>query len=131
MVEYLKQSGMCALRCNRVYSLVLDLCLQSGEWSRGTVQLLIKRIGESLRVVAICLFVTAVAAFPHGRRGGEVPIELVVLGAAFVERGVASLPDISDRFGPLAGTSVLLILSVVVLLYRLRIHRPVWRRVAT
>lgn len=102
--------------------------LRNGELSRDSLQLLIKRVGEGLRVAAICLFVTAVAAFPHGRRGGEVPIELVVLGAAFLERGVASLPDISDRFGPLAGTCALLLLSVIVLLYRLRVHRPVWRR---
>lgn len=102
--------------------------LSTGVWNGEVVNLLSKRLGEALRVVAICVFVTALAAFPHGRRGRELPLELVVLGAAFLERGVASTPDIAGRYGPLAGTSVLLVASALALLFRLRVHRPVWRR---
>ncbi len=105
--------------------------ISSGSWDANVVSVLIKRLGEALRVVAICVFVAALAAFPHGRRGGEVPLELVVLGAAFLERGVASLPFIADRFGPMSGTTLLLAVSTVILLYRLRIHAPVFRRVST
>lgn len=100
----------------------------TGAWNSEVAALLGKRLGEALRVVAICLFVTALAAFPHGRRGRELPLELVVLGAAFLERGVASLPDIAGRFGAQAGTGVLLAASAIALLLRLRVYAPVWRR---
>lgn len=109
------------------YELVSD-AISSGNWSNGLTQTLIKRVGEAWRVIAICIFVTALAAFPHGRRGQEIPLELVVLGAAFLERGVASLPGIADVNGPLAGTTLLLVVSLAVLLYRLRVFAPVWRR---
>lgn len=105
--------------------------LATGSWSGDVLALLSKRLGEAVRVIAICVFVTALAAFPHGRRGREMPLELVVLGAAFLERGVASLPMIIDRYGALAGTSVLLAASLIALLYRLRVHAPVWRRAAS
>lgn len=104
--------------------------LATGQWSSEVVRILVKRFGEGLRVIAICVFVTALAAFPHGRRGGELPIELMVLGAAFLERGVASLPQITESYGTLAGSWALLIVSGLALLYRLRVHRPVWRRTA-
>lgn len=101
--------------------------LSTGVWNNEVVALLGKRLGEILRVVAICCFVTVLAAFPHGRRGREVPLELVVLGAAFLERGVGSIPSISGQYGALAGASLLLAVSAVALLYRLRVHAPVWR----
>lgn len=110
---------------------LVNIALASGQWSPEILRILVKRLGEGLRVVAICLFVAALAAFPHGRRSGDVPIELLVLGAAFLERGVASLPQISESYGTLAGTWTLLIASGIALLYRLRVYRPVWRRVET
>src|SRR5690606_15728955 len=98
--------------------------MAAGNWDGDTLALLGKRLGEVLRVVAICCFVTALAAFPHGRRGTEIPLELVVLGAAFLERGVGSMPSIAGQYGALAGASVLLIVSAIALLYRLRVHAP-------
>lgn len=103
--------------------------LSTGIWNPDVLVLLGKRLGEAVRIVAICLFVTAIAAFPHGRRGREIPLELVVLGAAFLERGVTSMPSMG-QYGPLAGTSVLMALSAIALLYRLRVHAPVRRGVA-
>lgn len=108
----------------------LDLIAEAvsrGVWKQDVLSLLGRRLGEVLRVIAICCFVTALAAFPHGRRGREIPLELVVLGAAFLERGVGSLPSIAGQYGALAGASVLLVLSAVVLLYRLRVHAPLSR----
>lgn len=110
----------------------LDLIAEAastGNWHSDLIALLSKRLGEALRVVAICVFVTAIAAFPHGRRGSEIPLELLVLGAAFLERGVASLPSIAGQYGPLAGTSLLLAASSIALLLRLRVYAPVRRGV--
>jgi lipopolysaccharide export system permease protein len=109
------------------FSLVAE-ALSSGVWNSEVLALLGKRLGEAVRVLAICVFVTAIAAFPHSRRGREIPLELVVLGAAFLERGVASMP-VAGQSGPLVGTSALLALSTVALLYRLRVHAPVRREV--
>lgn len=111
------------------YDIVAE-AVATGTSDNAVISLLIKRLGEAVRVVAICVFVTALAAFPHGRRNGEIPLELVVLGAAFLERGVASLPGIADRFGPMAGTTLLLAGSALVLLFRLRVYAPVYRRAA-
>lgn len=99
----------------------------TGSWSPDVLSLLGKRLGEALRVVAICVFVAAIAAFPHGRRGREMPLELVVLGAAFLERGVTSFPGVTEYVGSLGGTAALLALSTVALLFRLRVHAPVWQ----
>jgi lipopolysaccharide export system permease protein len=104
--------------------------LATGLWTPEVLAILGKRLGEALRVVAICVFVAAIAAFPHGRRGREMPLELVVLGAAFLERGVTSFPGVTEYVGSLGGTTVLLALSAVALLFRLRVHAPVWRRAA-
>ncbi len=101
--------------------------LSTGVWNPDVVSILGKRLGEVLRVIAICVFVTVLAGFPHGRRGREFPLELLVLGVAFLERGVGSIPAIAGQYGALAGASILLVLSAIALLYRLRVHAPVWR----
>lgn len=101
--------------------------LASGSWSPDVLSLLSKRLGEALRVVAICIFVAAIAAFPHGRRGREMPLELVVLGAAFLERGLTSFPGVSEVVGSMGGTAALLVASSIALLIRLRVYAPVWR----
>ena len=101
--------------------------ISTGIWNADVVSILGKRLGEILRVIAICAFVTVLAAFPHGRRGREMPLELVVLGVAFLERGVGSIPSIAGQYGALAGASILLAVSAIALLYRLRVHAPVRR----
>jgi lipopolysaccharide export system permease protein len=98
----------------------------SGDWGNAETQLW-KRFGEGLRVIAICLFVAALGTFPHGRRGRNLPIELIVLGAAFFERGVSSNLYVPTPYGPLIGTFVLGGLSAVLLLTRLRVFAPVRR----
>jgi len=93
--------------------------------ARDTLQ---RRNVEALRVAAICLFVAAVAAFPSGRRREPLlPVELTVLAAAFVERGISSLVKF-QIFGFTASTVLLLVASIVLLLIRLRVFLPVRRR---
>ena len=113
----------------------LDLvarALATGTWDGETIRHLAKRLGESLRVIAICLFVAALAAFPHGRRTRrEVPLELVVLGAAFIERGVSSSLIPPGPLDPVPGAFLLAAISLVVLIVRLRVFAPVKMRAAT
>lgn len=106
--------------------------LASGNWDHALIRQLANRTGEAIRVIALCLFVAAVAAFPHGRRAGrEVPIELVVLGTAFLERGLSSNLIPPGPLDPVSGAFVLGGLSLAVLLMRLRILAPVPRAAST
>lgn len=102
-----------------------------GRLDPGIADQLGARTGEGFRVLALCLMVAAIAGFPHGRRGNrEFPIEMVVLGVAFLERavtGVITLPT----FGLPTGSLVILAASVLVLGVRLTAPRPVVPRGAT
>lgn len=78
------------------------------------------RFGEGFRVIEICLFVAALAAFPSGRRGREFPTEVLVLLAAFVERAVSGnlpspIPYIAN-----SGSVYLAALSLGIIAWRLR-----------
>ena len=81
-------------------------------------------------MIAICLFVAGLAAFPSGRRSeGRLPIEVVVLAAAFAERGISTYLPGTGLFAPAAGSMLLLIVALVILAFRLRIFAPVVREV--
>lgn len=102
--------------------------LAAGPLDADASDTLRRRNVEALRVAAICLFVAAVAAFPSGRRREPlVPIEMTVLAAAFVERGIGSLLKV-QLVGFTASTLLLLVVGAVILLIRLRVFRPVRRR---
>jgi lipopolysaccharide export system permease protein len=97
----------------------------AGGLSRTEVRALIRRSAEGLRVIAICLFVAALVAFPSGnRRRIDVPIELTVLGAAFVERGITSYLPLPAPYNLASGALVLGLAGLVVLLVRLRVFVP-------
>lgn len=100
--------------------------LATGIWDQDVVRHLAKRMGEGVRVLAICLFVAAIAAFPHGRRGRrEIPLELVVLGTAFIERGVSSNLVPPGPLDPVGGAILLAAFSIAVLVVRLKVFAPV------
>jgi lipopolysaccharide export system permease protein len=105
----------------------LDLvqnALAAGYFDFGTLQQLGGRFGEGLRVLAICLMVAALAAFPHGRRNAyEVPIEIMVILAAFAERAVSVNVPLGTPLLPFSGPLFLGAASVLVLSWRMRPRR--------
>lgn len=108
---------------------LVSMALAEGQWSRATLNTLYKRSGEGLRAFAIVLFAGALAAFPTGkRRRFEIPIEIIVLGAAFLERAVSAYVPASGwlQLGP--GAILLIALALVILSFRLKLLRPVRRR---
>ena len=73
----------------------------------------------------MCLFVAALAMFPRGSRvGGRVPIEVVVLGAAFLERSVGFYLPAPDPFGPFTGPFLLLGAALLIFIVRFRVFVP-------
>lgn len=102
--------------------------METGEWTRDMLKDLIGRTIEGLRVVALCLFVTAIAAFPSGRRKDpKLPIELTVLLVAFVERGISTYPPSSGLLAPATGCVALIAVSLVILILRMRALAPMPR----
>jgi lipopolysaccharide export system permease protein len=85
-------------------------------------RVLVNRSNETLRGIAMVLFVAGLAAFPSGRRGGpRVPVELAVMGAAFIERGIASYLPAPAPWGGVSGALLLAAVGAVVLLARLHL----------
>ena len=101
---------------------LLANALESGEWPIEAVQELSNRTIEGLRVIALCLFVAAIAAFPSGRRRDPIlPIEIIVLVVAFIERGISTYAPGNGVFAPATGSVVLLALATIILIFRLRV----------
>jgi len=99
--------------------------LEEGDWSTDTLRLIAERTAEGLRVLALCLFVAAVCAFPSGRRREPlVPIEVSVLGVVLLERVIASYAPISGWPRAGAGIALLILVTVPILLIRLRAFSP-------
>lgn len=104
---------------------ILAKAMSGKNLTRAEERVLVRRTIEGLRVLAICLFVAALAAFPNGnRRRFALPIELVVLGAAFAERGVTFYLKLPSPIDLAAGPTVLLGISLVILAIRLRVFVP-------
>jgi lipopolysaccharide export system permease protein len=99
--------------------------LSGKDLTKAEQRALVRRSVEGLRVLAICLFVASLAAFPTGnRRRVAAPIELVALGAAFVERGITSYLKLPSPIDLTAGPLFLLVLGLVILAIRFRVFVP-------
>jgi lipopolysaccharide export system permease protein len=95
------------------------------------VEALTRRSVEGFRVLAMCLFVASLAMFPTGnRRRFGLPLEIVVLAAAFIERGITSYARVPEPYDLASGPVALTIAALVVLAVRLRVLLPVRRRAA-
>ena len=93
--------------------------------SRSETSVLIRRTVEGARVLALCLFIAALAMFPTGnRRRFVAPIELVALGAAFIERGVTAYVPLPSPIDLAAGPLLLTLVALVILTIRLRLLVP-------
>ncbi|WEJ57428.1 LptF/LptG family permease [Devosia sp. FJ2-5-3] len=100
---------------------LLSEAAATGQLSEPAMQRLLDRSAEALRVIAICLFALAIAAFPSGRRARiPVPLEAVVMLVAFGERGIGTYSPL----GVGTGAVVLIVLSGGILAYRLWPRRP-------
>jgi lipopolysaccharide export system permease protein len=93
--------------------------IASGTWSEDLGKRLIRRTAEGVRLIAVGLLVAAVAGFPSGRRGREVPIEIVVFGAAFLERIVSSYLPGSGWLQVGTGSMLLAAIAAAILIIRL------------
>ena len=89
-----------------------------------------ERTADGLRVLALCLFVAAISAFPSGRRREPVlPVEIAVLGIVLLERAVTSYAPVAGWARETSGVITLILLSTAILIYRLRVFAPLPREV--
>jgi len=101
--------------------------MATGTIDARTLNKLIERMGEGLRVIGICLVVVAISAFPTGRRGRspvQLPMEVVVLVIAFLDLAVSSYELLGPELGSVAGAILMSIAGAVALAIRAR-PRPV------
>lgn len=104
---------------------IIGKALAGNALDRAETRALVRRSVEGLRVFALCLFVASLAMFPNGnRRRLAAPIELVALGAAFLERGVTSYAPVPSPYSLAAGPTLLIVIALVILAIRFRVFVP-------
>jgi len=89
--------------------------LASGDWPKAVTDKLLKRMNEAWSVISVCVLVLAVGGFPSGRRTRiALPMEVVVLVLAFVERGIGSYSPL----GPASGAWLMMVVAGAVIVVR-------------
>ncbi len=102
--------------------------LTEGEWPAESLRRMAERTSDGFRVLALCLFVAAISAFPSGHRKEPVlPVEITVLGAVLFERAVTSYAPVAGWARETSGVIALIVISVAILIYRLRLFAPLPR----
>ena len=98
----------------------INEAMATGDWSEAA-PVLIERTADGIRVIGICALIAALAMFPGtGRRRFSVPLELVALGLAFVERGVSALLEPVSPLAPVSGSLGLMIAAAIIFFMRLK-----------
>ncbi len=96
--------------------------MAEGHWPEEWLERIAERTADGLRVLALCLFVAAIAGFPSGRRREpRIPIELTVLAAVLLERALTSYLPIGGWQQHFIGVLMLLIVALTILAARLRL----------
>jgi len=104
--------------------------LTEGEWPADSLRRVAERTADGFRVLALCLFVAAISAFPSGRRKEPaLPVEIAVLGIVLLERAVTSYAPVAGWARETSGVITLIVLSTAILIYRLRVFAPLPREV--
>ncbi|HTJ57805.1 MAG TPA: LptF/LptG family permease [Devosiaceae bacterium] len=104
---------------------ILARAFASNSWSPDLERRLFDRLAEGLRVVAMCVFMGALAIFPTGRRGRAwVPLELVALAVAYAGNGISSNMAGPPALAALSGPAAVLVAGLLVLGWRLNLLRP-------
>lgn len=99
---------------------LMQRALADGKYSTEVILQLSHRFSEAWRVLSMGLFAAALAAFPHGQRNRrQLPIEVTIIGIAFIERIISSAISVPPLVPP-PGTLLLAGYALVVILIKLR-----------
>ena len=100
---------------------LISTALAEGNWSSDTVRELAERTADGFRALALCLFVAAISAFPSGRRREPLlPVEVTILGVVALERVLSSYLPLENGPRQLSGVVILMIVSLIILVWRLK-----------
>jgi lipopolysaccharide export system permease protein len=106
--------------------------LEEGNWPQESVRQVAERTADGFRVLALCLIVAAIGAFPTGRRREPwLPVEVTILGIVALERALTSYAPLEAGTRQVAGVAILIVVALVVLAWRLRLFVPLPRARAT
>ncbi len=95
--------------------------LKAGNFRYGMLDQLHWRFSEGPRVLALCLLIAALGAFPHGQRTGRrLPPELIVLIVAFSERSLSGLAANYSFYGYYLGPLVMLMAAGFIMIRHIR-----------
>lgn len=95
------------------------------QWNPNVAAKVAGRMSEGVRILAMCLFVAALTAFPTGsRRRFRLPIEVTVLIVAFAERGISTYAPVPPLVLPFAGALAVMALGALIMAVKLRLFRP-------
>lgn len=101
---------------------ILSEAIANESIEQPAMQRLLDRTAEALRVIGLGLFTLALGAFPSGKRARiPLPLEAIVLLVGFTERGIGTYSPL----GVGTGAVLLIIVSSLVLAYRLWPRRPI------
>lgn len=77
------------------------------------------RFSETLRVLALCLLVGAIASYPHARRGRSLlPLEAVVLVIGLGERAIGSVLEKTVITGAYTSGLLLVMFAIIIIFLR-------------
>jgi len=83
-----------------------------------------ERFSETLRVLALCLFVAAISIFPNARRGKKLfPIEIIVLLIGLGERAISVSLSKTLPTAQYSSGLILLIVAILIFIYRFNAHK--------
>lgn len=107
---------------------LVSRAMSAGGWDRRMIEALVERTVEATRLIALCLFVAALAGLPTGRRHRKgLPLEIVTVLVAFVERGISTYAT-GGALAPASGSVLLLTLAATIIVWRTRVLILIPRR---
>ncbi len=93
--------------------------LNDGKFSKAMIFELNNRFSEALRILALCLFIFAIAAYPNAKRGRRFfPIEATVVLIGLGEKALSSLLIRFLGASPFTSSLILLLIAILIILVR-------------
>ena len=99
---------------------LIATALRTHDWPSEVVTTLVERFSDGLRALGMAVFIASLLVLPNGRRGRQLPLELLPILAAYADKAVTGFISGPEIAMSLLGPVALLVLGLVILTFRLR-----------